>query len=332
MVGALATGSVVAQGRGTVENLGDPGAKLRLDIGQLHREIPGLRRGVPELAGPDRRRGDGRGEADRATPIQVQVVFPRVSDRPEHGQRVQREVGQRGHRDQRRPGGGGLALRTRLTLGAHGVPGCRRGQFAVQVQRRRLVLQGLKRPDWLPELLSDLQVGDGVLGTPPGDARGLGGHQRGGGAAHRRRVEALDDRGTAGRVVSGMQRADVPGQIRRRLDADVQARGAGVEHEPHLGAAGGTRRHQYPLGRAHPDPGSDRPGQRPASVHGAGRQLARTRGEDRRGATRRDIGQQRRGGRSVSATGRHGARDHSGQQGAGQQAVTGRLDHAGHVR
>ena len=62
-------------------------------------------------------------------------------------------------------GGGQPSLLRRFIDGAHRVPRCRRGQFAVDEQHRRFVLQRLEGADGLAELLPRAQVrGDRIHG------------------------------------------------------------------------------------------------------------------------------------------------------------------------
>jgi hypothetical protein len=88
----------------------------------------------------------------------VHVVFPGEPDGAEHCQRIEQQFG--GRRDGHDGGArrGQLSLLRRFIDGAHRVPRCRRGQFAVDKQHRRFVLERLEGADELAELLPRAQV------------------------------------------------------------------------------------------------------------------------------------------------------------------------------
>ncbi len=126
---------------------------------------------------------------------------------------------------------------------AGGVPYRGSGSLGVRDHLGALVLDGLELADGPAELLADLGVCGGGVGTPARDADGLGGQQR-----RHQRPRQRPAQGAEHTVVADLDGVGAHmGQRPQRVDAldglDLQL--VGVEHHPLFAAVDGHRQHQH---------------------------------------------------------------------------------------
>ncbi len=203
-------------------------------------------------------------------------MFPGEPDGAEHRQRIEQQFGSRSDGHDGGSRGGQLALLRRFVDGAHRVPRCRRGQFAVDKQHRRFVLKRLEGADGLAELLPRAQVcGHRIHGPSQCSGRSAC-RQRDGDVPRRIVVDTVEHQRIRYVVAIEMQDPDVDGEVGAitRLDRRCDGR---IDDEPQRLAIVALRGRQDHTGRAHPEDVARRPGDPPSTVGGGRAQVAGSR-------------------------------------------------------
>jgi hypothetical protein len=186
---------------------------------------------------PPAARAEQRGQAHRAAPVQVDVVFPGVTDAAEQRHGLEAKVDGRWGGDHRGGGRGERELLGVLRVSDRGVPGRRRDELGAREQPRALVLDRLEGADRGAELLTHLGVAEPALLAPARDARRLRREQRGGEVADPIRVDVEYLFRGDGHVVQP-DPGHVASQVDRFCHGDLDTAALpAVEDEPERAAA-----------------------------------------------------------------------------------------------